>query len=134
GRRRATRRPAALSRPAPGPPRVAARGAGLAVAGPPPLPAGRGEPAVAHVRAALAGGAHVITTNKGPAAFAYRSLHQAANRAGRHFLFEGAVMDGVPVFNLVRETVPAVSIVGFRGVVSGTSNYIMQAMGCAQHL
>ena len=36
-----------------------------------------------------------------------------AERAGRtiadvSFLFEGAVMDGVPIFNLVRETLPAV--------------------------
>src|SRR5262249_41890231 len=33
-----------------------------------------GEPAVSHVRAALGGGAHVVTANKGPAAFAYRAL------------------------------------------------------------
>jgi homoserine dehydrogenase len=30
----------------------------------------RGEPAISHIRAALAGGAHVITANKGPVAFA----------------------------------------------------------------
>src|SRR5262249_43525657 len=88
----------------------------------------RGEPAVSHVRTALAGGAHVITTNKGPAAFAYRSLMRAADRAGRRFLFEGAVMDGVPIFNLVREALPAVAIVGFRGVVNSTTNYILTAM------
>ena len=34
----------------------------------------RGEPAIEHVRAALAGGAHVVTANKGPVAFAYRGL------------------------------------------------------------
>jgi homoserine dehydrogenase len=88
----------------------------------------RGEPAISHVRAALAGGAHVITANKGPAAFAYHTLARAAERAGRAFLFEGAVMDGVPVFNLARETLPAVSIAGFRGVVNSTTNYILTAM------
>lgn len=88
----------------------------------------RGEPAISHVRAALAGGAHVITANKGPAAFAYRRLAQAAERAGRRFLFEGAVMDGVPVFNLVRETLPVVGIAGFRGIVNSTTNYILTAM------
>jgi len=67
-----------------------------------------GQPAIDHVRTALAGGARVITTNKGPAAFAYRELIRAAERADRRFLFEGAVMDGVPIFNLVRETLPAV--------------------------
>ena len=88
----------------------------------------RGEPAIGHIRAALAGGAHVITANKGPVAFAYRALARAADRAHRRFLFEGAVMDGVPIFNLVRETLPAVTIRGFRGVVNSTTNFILTAM------
>jgi homoserine dehydrogenase len=88
----------------------------------------RGEPATRHIRAALAGGAHVITANKGPVAFAYRSLARAADRAGRRFLFEGTVMDGIPVFNLVRETLPTVNVIGFRGVVNSTTNYILTAM------
>jgi homoserine dehydrogenase len=37
-------------------------------------------------------------------------------------------MDGVPVFNLVRETMPAVRIEGFRGVVNSTTNYILTAL------
>jgi homoserine dehydrogenase len=87
-----------------------------------------GEPAIGHVRAALAGGAHVITANKGPVAFAYQRLARAALRADRRFLFEGAVMDGIPIFNLVRETLPAVTIHGFRGVVNSTTNFILTAM------
>jgi len=92
----------------------------------------RGQPAIDHVRAALTSGAHVITANKGPAAFAYRALAQTARRAGRRFLFEGAVMDGIPIFNLVRETLPAVEILGFRGVVNSTTNYILTAMEAGQ--
>jgi homoserine dehydrogenase len=88
----------------------------------------RGEPATSHVLAALAGGAHVITANKGPAAFAYRRLARAAEKAKRRFLFEGAVMDGVPIFNLVRRTLPAVEILGFRGVVNSTTNFIITAL------
>ncbi len=37
-------------------------------------------------------------------------------------------MDGIPIFNLVRETLPAVRIDGFRGVVNSTTNYILTAM------
>ena len=37
-------------------------------------------------------------------------------------------MDGVPVFNLVRETLPAVTILGFRGVVNSTTNHILTAV------
>ena len=37
-------------------------------------------------------------------------------------------MDGIPVFNLVRETMPAVTVRGFRGVVNSTTNYMLTAM------
>jgi homoserine dehydrogenase len=37
-------------------------------------------------------------------------------------------MDGVPIFNLVRETMPAVTVTGFRGVVNSTTNYMLTAM------
>jgi homoserine dehydrogenase len=87
-----------------------------------------GEPAISHVRAALAAGAHVITANKGPAAFAYRALADEAARAGLTFLCEGAVMDGVPILNLVRDTMPAVTVNGFRGVVNSTTNFMLTAM------
>jgi homoserine dehydrogenase len=87
-----------------------------------------GRPAIDHVRAALAAGAHVVTANKGPAAFAYASLSAMARRAGRRFLFEGAVMDGIPIFNLVHETLPTVRVTGFHGVVNATTNYILTEM------
>ncbi|HKB10751.1 MAG TPA: homoserine dehydrogenase [Vicinamibacterales bacterium] len=108
--------------------RRAARDGRLVVVETTTLDVTRGQPAIDHIRAALAGGAHVITANKGPVAFAYRSLARAAERAGRAFLFESAVMDGVPIFNLVRETLPAVEIRGFRGIVNSTTNYILTAM------
>jgi homoserine dehydrogenase len=85
----------------------------------------RGEPATAHVRASLEGLAHVVTANKGPVAFAYDDLEALAESVDRVFFFEGAVMDGVPVFNLVRETMPAVKIEGFRGVINTTCNYVL---------
>lgn len=87
-----------------------------------------GQPALAHVEAAIDAGCHVITANKGPAAFAYHALHERAAKAGVSFLFEGTVMDGVPVFNLVRETLPAVQIQGFRGVLNSTTNFILTAL------
>jgi homoserine dehydrogenase len=80
-----------------------------------------GEPAISHVKAAIAAGCHVVTANKGPVAFAYEELQAAADAAGVSFLFEGAVMDGIPIFNLVRETMPAVEIAGFRGIVNTTA-------------
>jgi homoserine dehydrogenase len=87
-----------------------------------------GEPAASHVRAGIAAGCHVVTANKGPVAFAYAELRDAAARAGVRFLFEGTVMDGIPVFNLVRDTLPAVSILGFEGVINTTTNHIITAL------
>jgi homoserine dehydrogenase len=86
------------------------------------------EPARSHVRSALAAGCHVVTANKGPVAFAYRELSALAAEGRVRFLFEGAVMDGVPVFNLVRETMPTVRIESFRGVVNSTTNHILTAL------
>ncbi len=93
-----------------------------------PLDVQSGEPAISHIRAAFAGGAHVITANKGPVAHAYRALADESRTAGVRFLFEGAVMDGIPIFNLVRETMPGATVLGFRGVVNSTTNHILTAM------
>jgi homoserine dehydrogenase len=87
-----------------------------------------GQPAIDHVRRAIAGRCHVVTANKGPAAFAYAALRDEAAAANVSFLFEGAVMDGIPIFNLVRETLPAVDVIGFRGVVNSTTNHILSAL------
>jgi homoserine dehydrogenase len=87
-----------------------------------------GEPATAHVHASLEGLAHVVTANKGPTAFAFQSLDRLARSVDRAFLFEGAVMDGIPVFNLVRDTMPAVRIDGFRGVINTTCQFALSAM------
>lgn len=87
-----------------------------------------GQPAIDHVRAGLQAGCHVTTANKGPTAFAYEELSVLADDRDRSFLFEGAVMDGVPIFNLVRDTLPAVQITGFRGVINSTTNHILSAL------
>jgi len=87
-----------------------------------------GQPAIDYVRAALQSGCDVVTANKGPVSFAYEELDALATDRGLSFLFEGAVMDGVPVFNLVRQTLPAAQILGFRGVINSTTNHILTAI------
>jgi homoserine dehydrogenase len=87
-----------------------------------------GQPAIDHVRAGLRAGAHVITANKGPVAFAHAELTAMARSAGLCFLFEGAVMDGIPVFNMAAAALPAVQVEGFSGVVNSTTNFIITAM------
>ena len=87
-----------------------------------------GEPAIAHIRAAFARGMHVVTANKGPIAHAYAALRDEAARAGLGFRFESAVMDGAPVFNLWRHTMPGVTVHGFAGALNSTSKVVIETM------
>jgi homoserine dehydrogenase len=87
-----------------------------------------GEPAIAHIRAALARRMHVVTANKGPVAHAYAELCDEAARAGVQFRFESSVMDGAPVFNLWRHTMPGVKVQGFTGVLNSTSKVVIETM------
>ena len=87
-----------------------------------------GEPAISHVRAALAKGMHVVTANKGPIAHAYATLREEATRARAMFCFESAVMDGAPVFNLWEHCLPGLKVHGFTGVLNSTSKVVIQRM------
>lgn len=87
-----------------------------------------GQPAISHVRAAFARGMHVVTANKGPIAHAFAALRDEAARAGVHFRFESSVMDGAPVFNLWKESMPGVKVEGFTGVLNSTSKVIVETM------
>jgi homoserine dehydrogenase len=87
-----------------------------------------GEPAISHIRAAFARKRHVVTANKGPIAHAWADLQNEANRAGVQFRFESTVMDGAPVFNMVRKTLPGVRVLGFSGVLNSTSKVVIAAM------
>ena len=109
---------------------AAAEGAGrrLVVVENTPYGAADGRPGVDHVRAALDAGADVVTANKGPAAFAWPELRDRAAAAGTRFRFEGAVLDGLPVFSLVRDTLPGVAIRAFRGIVNTTTNHVLTAI------
>jgi homoserine dehydrogenase len=93
-----------------------------------PLNPATGEPAISHLRAAFARRMHVVTANKGPIAHAYAALQDEAARAGVQFRFESTVMDGAPVFNLVRHNLPAVRILGFTGALNSTTKIIVDAM------
>jgi homoserine dehydrogenase len=87
-----------------------------------------GQPAIAHIRAALAAGAHAITANKGPVVYAYEELRELAQAQQRRFMFEATVADCLPVFSLFRETLPAARVLGFSGVFNSTSNIVLDAL------
>jgi homoserine dehydrogenase len=91
-----------------------------------------GQPAVDYLRTALLAGMHAITANKGPVVHAYKELTQLAERSRRKFFFESAVMDGAPVFSLYRESLPAIDLLGFTGILNSTTNLILTRMGTGE--
>jgi homoserine dehydrogenase len=84
--------------------------------------------AVAHLEAAFARGMDAVTVNKGPIAWAYRRVRDAAQRSGVRLRFEGVTMDGCPVYNLVERCLPGAGILGFHGVLNATTNFVLDAM------
>jgi homoserine dehydrogenase len=87
-----------------------------------------GQPAIEHIRAALEHGAHAITANKGPIVHAYEQLRNLAMQRGKQFLFESTVMDGAPIFSMFRNSLPAVEVKGFKGILNSTTNVILTGM------
>lgn len=97
-----------------------------------PLDINYAEPAITHIRTALVRGIHVITANKGPIAFAYSELKSLAEHHGVQFRFEGTVMDGTPIFNLVERCLAGARVLGFSGVLNSTTNLILTGMEAGQ--
>jgi homoserine dehydrogenase len=87
-----------------------------------------GQPAIDHIRGALEHGAHAITANKGPIVHAYQELSEFARSRGLQFLFESTVMDGVPLFTLFQNCLPAIDVKGFKGILNSTTNVILRGM------
>lgn len=92
------------------------------------LNAQSGQPAIDHIRAAIEAGAHAITANKGPIVYAYDELRTLAAKKHRRFLFESTVMDGVPIFSMFHDGLPAVRLNGFRGILNSTTNVVLTGM------
>jgi len=84
-----------------------------------------GQPALMHIRKALETGMDVITTNKGPVAYAQVELQSLARRHDVQFRFESAVMDGLPLINLAEFTLPAVGIQSFQAILNSTSTLVL---------
>ena len=87
-----------------------------------------GQPATDHVRSALGRGMHVTTTNTGPLALHSNELSDLARDRGVQFLFEGTVMAGTPLLNLIRDTLAGSAISEMQGILNGTTNYILTQM------
>ncbi len=86
------------------------------------------EPARTLIAAALSAGKPVVTANKSLIAHHGPELESAARRNGTAFRFEAAVAGGIPVLGPLAADLAANEIVRVRGIVNGTTNYILTAM------
>lgn len=89
--------------------------------------------ALALVRAALKSGKHIVTANKALLAEHGRELISLAVARGRALRFEAAVAGGVPVITTLEHGLSANRIVSVRGILNGTTNFILSSMenlGC----
>lgn len=97
-----------------------------------PLNIRTGQPAIDHIRGALARGKHVITANKGPVAWAYDELKTLAAAQNCRFYCETTVMDGTPVFNLCDLTLRMAEVTEVSGILNSTTNFILEELAAGK--
>ncbi|MFP3941688.1 MAG: homoserine dehydrogenase [Thermoanaerobaculia bacterium] len=74
---------------------------------------------------ALRRGRHAVTANKLLLAERGPELERRAGRAGLRLLASGAVGGGVPMLEAARRLAADPGILGFRGVLNGTTNFVL---------
>jgi homoserine dehydrogenase len=87
-----------------------------------------GEPGMTHLSTAIKNGKNVITANKGPLALALPSLIELAEYNGVMLRFSGTVGGGTPILEFAKRCLKGDRIVSFRGILNGTTNYILTRM------
>ena len=87
-----------------------------------------GEPAISHIKTALAAGKHVTMTNKGPISLAANELTELAKQNNAMLKFEGTVLAGTPAINLCLNNLAGAGITEIQGILNGSTNYILTEM------
>jgi homoserine dehydrogenase len=65
-------------------------------------------------------------------ALAYRERSEMAAAQGVQFRFEGTVMSGTPTIRLARQALAGCEILEVKGILNGTTNYILTQMEAGQ--
>ncbi|CAM3847500.1 homoserine dehydrogenase [Alicyclobacillus pomorum] len=86
------------------------------------------EPAREYILAALRAGKHVVTANKDLMALHGPDIYAAAEEAGVHVMYEAAVGGAIPLIRPLKECLAGNDITDVKGIVNGTSNYILSKM------
>jgi homoserine dehydrogenase len=87
-----------------------------------------GQPALDMIYHALNQGKHVVLANKGPLVVDGVGLMRCAEEVGKALLYEATVMAGTPSIRLAAKGLPGAQITGFRGILNGTTNFMLTKM------
>ncbi|MBI2380188.1 MAG: homoserine dehydrogenase [Gammaproteobacteria bacterium] len=86
------------------------------------------QPALDHISWALKRGLAVVTANKGPSARYGAELDALKAAHGGSLGLEGTVLGGTPLLHLARGALAGQTVLRLRGILNGTSNYILSQM------
>ena len=87
------------------------------------------EPAGSYVLEHLGSGRSVVTANKQLVARHGAELFAAAATSGAQLRFEASVCAAIPVIKVLRESLVSTNVHRVVGIVNGTTNFVLSAMG-----
>jgi homoserine dehydrogenase len=87
-----------------------------------------GEPGLSHMLNAMKRKKHVVTSNKGPLALKFKKLQKTSEKNDVLFRFEASVGGAMPILNLARHCLSGDEVLSIRGILNGTTNYILTRM------
>jgi len=85
------------------------------------------ESGIAYMKTALKKGASVVTSNKS-IAYDFDGLMKLAERNGAKLMYEATVGGVMPIIRLLNSYLALCEILGVRGILNGTCNYILTRM------
>ena len=86
------------------------------------------DPAKSLIVEALSRGKHVVTANKEVVAKHGPELHRVARDNGVSLLYEASVCGAIPILGVLMNPLLSNSFTNVRGIINGTSNYILTDM------
>ncbi len=86
------------------------------------------EPARTMILDGLAAKQSVVTANKAVVSLHGTEIFRAAKKSGADIHFEAAVAGGIPIIRTLREALASDRITRIRGILNGTTNYILGEM------
>lgn len=88
-----------------------------------------GEPGLTHIKKAMELEKHVVTSNKGPLIVAFRELKKLEEEKAIEFRYSATVGGAIPILGLAQRQLSGDSVSEIRGILNGTTNYILSRMG-----